>query len=363
MAALALALALAAAGPGLATRLPPAPVKLFRIAWQRSFVGLRALEVKPQERGGVAVDPKGGLAFVGTRDGWLHAVRRDGTIAWELHAAGGFGQPTVEGDTVFAGSSDGQLYAVAIPTGKPRWTYDAKEDLSTHPALADGTVLVASLQDTVFALDAASGAWKWHHRREQKGEGLTILGAASVQVSGGTAYAAYSDGFAAALDVKSGAARWERRVAPAGTHLDVDALVLDGERLYAAAYSGAVLALDARTGQTLWSFAAPGPTQLVLGAGLVVAVTSSNVVGLSPGDGGVVWTAPLGGAPSGAPALAGKWLLVPAGSGGLRWLEASTGRLMRVFEPGTGVSGSPGVTPGRVYVLSNGGDLFALDLG
>jgi outer membrane protein assembly factor BamB len=363
MAPLALALALAAAGPGVQAQLPPAPVRLYRVAWQRPFVALRPFEVNPQERGGVAVDPQRKMAFFGTRDGWLHAVRADGTIAWELRSTGGFGVPLVQGDTVYAGSSDGRLYAVAVATGTPRWTYEAREDLSTRPALADGLVLVQSLQDTVFAVDAATGAWRWHHRREQKGEGLTIFGAASVQVNGGTAYAAFSDGFAIALDVKTGAQRWSRRVAPAGTHLDVDGLAVDGERLYAAAFSGAVLALDARSGETLWSVEAPGATRLALAGGLVVAVTSASVVGLSPTDGGAIWTTPLGGSPSGAPAVAGKWLLVPAGPGGVRWLEAANGRLLRVFQPGTGVFGTPGVGGGRVYVLSNGGDLFALDLG
>jgi outer membrane protein assembly factor BamB len=361
MAALALALALAAGDPGVRTVLPPAPVKLFRVAWQREFVPPRVFEGKPQERGGVAADPRRGLAFVGTRDGWLHAVRADGGVAWEVRAGGGFGPPTVAGDTVYVGSSDGRLYAVDIPTGKTRWTYDAKEDLSTRPAIADGTVLVASLRDTVFAVDAASGAWRWHHRREP-GEGLTIMGAASVQVGGGTAFAATSDGFVFALDVKSGAVRWERRSSPPGTHLDVDALALDGGRLYAAAYSGAVLALDARTGETLWSFAVPAATQVALAGGLVVAVSAASVHALSPADGSVVWSTPLGGSPGGSPALAGKWLLVPAGAGGLRWLEAATGRPLRSFEPGTGILGTPAVASGRVYVLSNGGHLFALDL-
>jgi outer membrane protein assembly factor BamB len=364
MGAFALAVALAATGPGVLTTLPPAPVKLYRVAWQRPFVELRPLETRPEERGGVATDPQRGLAFVGTRDGWLHAIRADGTIVWELRAAGEFGLPLVDGETVYVGSTDGRLYAVAIPTGKLRWTYDAKEDLSTRPAVADGLVLVASQNDTVFAVDQATGAWRWHHRRERKGEGLTIFGAAAVQVREGTAFAAYSDGFAAALDLKTGAARWERRVAPPGTHLDVDALVVDGgQRLYAAAYSGAVLALDARTGDTLWSFEAPGAAQLAIAGGLVVAVTASKVIGLSPSDGGAVWTTPLGGSPGGAPVVAGKWLLVPAGAGGLRWLEAATGRVLRVFEPGSGVLGSPGIADGRVYVLSNAGDLFALDLG
>jgi outer membrane protein assembly factor BamB len=371
MLSLSLSLALAASvsvppgpvGPDTRTSLPPAPVELYRVAWQRRLVPPQALETGPQEHGAVAVDPQRGLAVVGTRDGWLHAFRPDGTIAWELKAAGRFGPPTIEGDTVYVGSSDGNLYAVAIPTGKARWTYAAKEDLSTRPTLAGGLVVVASLQDTVFAIDAATGAWRWHHRREQKGEGLTIYGAASVAAAAGLVFAGYSDGFVAALDVGTGAARWERQVAPGGTHLDVDAIAVDGDRLYAAAYSGAVVAVEARTGKELWSATAPGACRVVVGGGFVFAVTSTNVVALAPLNGAPLWTTPLDGAPGAQPALAGKWLLVPAGPGGLRWLEAATGRPLRRFEPGTGVLAGPGVGAGRVYVLSNGGDLFALDLG
>jgi outer membrane protein assembly factor BamB len=363
MTPLALALALAATGPGVRTELPPPPVRLYRVAWQRRLVPFTPLEPVPQERGGVAVDPQRGLAFVGTRDGWLHALRPDGTVLWELQAKGGFGPPAVDGDTLYVGSSDGTLYAVAIPTGKLRWTYAAKEDLSTRPALAGGLVLVASLQDALFAVDAATGAWRWHHRREQKGEQLTIHGAASVQVGGGMAYAGYSDGFVAALDLETGASRWERRVAPGGTHLDVDGLALDGDRLYAAAYSGAVLAFEARTGKELWSHPAPAAARVIVGGGLVLAVTATSVVALTPSTGAALWTTPLDGAPGATPSIAGRWLLVPAGTGGLRWLEAATGRRLRQFEPGTGVLAAPGVGPGRVYVLSNGGSLFALDLG
>lgn len=361
MSALGLALALAV-GPGVATALPPAPVRLYQIAWQRSFVPLRPLERRPEERGGAAFDPATGLVIFGTRDGWLHAVRSDGRVAWELRGAGPFGPPAIEGDTVYVGSADGRLYAVALSTGRERWRYKAEEDLTTRPAVAHGAVLVASLQDTVFAVDAATGAWRWHHRRENKRADFTIFGAASVVAGPEAVYAAYSDGFAAALDPASGAPRWERQVAPAGDHLDVDALAVDGARLYAAAYSGAVLALDAATGETRWTFEAPGAAQLALADGLLVAVTTANVYGLAPTDGGTVWTAHLGGSPAGKPVAVGRWILVPAGSGGLRWLEAASGRTLRVFDPGTGVSGPPAAAGARVYVLSNGGDLLALDL-
>jgi len=364
MSALALGMALAvAAGPGSLSALPAAPVQLFRVAWKRSFVAPGALEWKPQERGGVAFDATTGLAVFGTRDGWLHAVRADGSLAWELRADGPLGPPAIDGDTVYVGTSGGSLYAVALPNGSQRWRWAAAEDVSTRPAVGNGMVFVSSLQNTVFAVDARTGDWKWHHRREAPGSGFTIFGAASAAVGPSDAvFAAYSDGFVVSLDPKTGARRWERRVAPSGEEPDVDALVFRDGRLFAAAYSGAVVALDPKSGEIRWTFKAPGAAQLGVAGGTVVVVTRSNVIGLLPTDGGAAWTAPLGGTPAGEPVLAGKWLLVPAGAGGLRWIEAASGRTLRVFDPGTGVSSSPAVAGRRVYVLSNGGDLFALDV-
>lgn len=363
MGPLALALALASAGPGVAAELPPAPVRLFRIAWKRSFVEPGSLEWKPQERGGVAFDPATGLAVFGTRDGWLHAVRADGSLAWEVRADGPLGPPTIEGDTVYVGSGGGSLYAVALPNGKERWRWSTSEDLTTRPAVGPEMVYVASRQDTLFAVDALTGAWKWHQRREAKASGFSIFGAASaIANAGDSVFAAFSDGSVACFDPKTGAKRWDRRVAPAGTHLDVDAIALGDVGLFAAAYSGAVVALDPKSGESRWRFEVPGAVQLALAGGVVVAVTPASVIGISPTDGGALWTAALGGSPSGAPVTAGRWILVPAGPGGLRWVEAASGRTLRVFDPGTGVYGSPAVAGARVYVLSNGGDLFALDL-
>jgi outer membrane protein assembly factor BamB len=362
MNALALALAFATVPPGLSSRLPPAPVALYRIAWQRPFVPARPLEVAPLEPGGVAVDPVSGLAVFGTRDGWLHAVRPDGKVAWELRAGSGFSAPPlIDGDTIYAGSDDGKLYAVALATGKARFSYDAKEELGTRPVLAGGLVFVASLQDTLFAIDARTGAWKWHHRREGKA-GFSIRGAASPLVLGGTVFTAYSDGFVAALEAATGKVKWERQVAPAGDLLDVDSLEIEGTRLYATAYSGAVIAIEAATGTQVWNVRAPGASRLAVTGGLVVVVTTSTIQGLSPVNGTALWTTPLDGTPGAEPIFAGKWLLVPASQGGLHWVEIASGRTLRVFDPGTGVSAVPGVHGSRVYVLSNGGDLFALDL-
>ncbi len=361
--ALALVLVSSANPEGLATRLPPAPLSVYSVAWRLPLVqpGSNA----PLEEGGVAVDSASGLAVCGTRDGWLHAVRRDGTLAWEFKAGGAFpAPPTIDGDTVYVGSGDGRVYALSLADGKLRWSYDAREEMGSRPAVAGGSVYVMSLQDTLVALDARTGEWKWIHRREARGidRGFTIRGAAGAVVRGGVVYGAYSDGTVAALDAANGQVRWERPVAPQGDYTDIDGLWLEGDRLYAAAYSGALLALDADTGSPVWTFRAPLVSRVTGGKGLVIAVGTSQISGLSPATGQPVWNVPLQGSPGAAPVFAGRWLLVPAQDGGLRFIEPSTGRTLRSFDGGSGVTGEPAVDGRRVYVLSNGGFLYALDL-
>jgi outer membrane protein assembly factor BamB len=365
-ASLALALATATAGltaHAIPQKLPPVPRSLYRIAWHRPLVPTEVLDYLPMEAGGVAVDERTSTAVFGTRDGWLHAIRPNRAFVWEHQTKAGFaGPPTVSGSIVYVGTRDGRLYGIDVATGRPLWKYDTKEELGTRPAVAKGVVYVASLQDTVFAVDAQTGAWKWHHRREGR-PGFSIRGQADVVTAEGLVFAGFSDGTVAALDAATGRPAWERVVAPPGEQVDVDGLALEGGRLYAAAYSGAVLALDPKTGSQLWSAKVAGAHKLIAANGVVYAVGSAEVVALSSADGGRLWASTVGGGwAASPPVLVGRWLVVPAGEGGLRWLEAASGRTLRVFDPGMGVSGEPARLGARVYVLSNGGDLFALDL-
>jgi outer membrane protein assembly factor BamB len=356
-------LLLLAAAPGLQSQLPAAPRQIFEIAWKRPLVPQELGDWQRIEPGGPVIDPASGTVVVGTRDGWLHALRPDASVAWEFQGAGSFGAPaTIDGGVVYAGSSGGILYAVDLATGKARWRYDAKEELGTRPVVANGLVLVATLEDTVLAVDAQSGAWRWHHRREKR-EGFTIRGAAGVVVSGDVAFAAYSDGFVAGLELSSGKVRWERKVAPDGKYVDVDSLAFGSGKLFAAAYSGSVLALAPDSGKELWHLALPDATRLAWVGGTLVVVTTSAIKGLSPDAGAVLWETPIGaGSPASAPVAAGRWLAVSTGPGGLQFLDSATGRLVRVLDGGQGIDGSFAVLRGRGYVLANAGTLFALDL-
>jgi outer membrane protein assembly factor BamB len=350
-----------AAQAAVGAQLPPAPVRLWRIAWTTQVVPPTPLEWRPTERGGPAVDPVTGVVVVGTRDGWLRAYDPDGRLLWTMETGAPFEAPArFDGDTVYVGSNDGRLYAVELATGKLRWKYDAQQEVGTTPIVAGDLVLVMTLQDTLVAVDARTGAWRWHHRREGR-EGFTVRGAAAVVVSGALALGAYSDGTIAALELATGTVRWERKVAPAGDFMDVDSLWLASGRLYAAAYSGAVYALDPETGSQVWELKTPSACRVAMGPGILLVVSATQVLGVSPFDGAVRWTLPLQGTPGGAPLVVRGLAAVP-NTRAMLWIDVQSGRLVRVLDPGTGVSAAAAVAGNRAYIISNAGHLVALDL-
>ena len=345
---------------GVATRAPVLPERLFAVAWQRHLVPPQVLEWRAEELGGPAVDPTGGLVVVGTRDGWLHAFDAQGARIWEFQAQGRFdAAPRIDGDTVYVGSSDGFLYAVELATGRLRWKYEAREEVGTTPTVAGGLVVFMTLQGSLIAVDQQAGAWKWHYRREVR-EGFSIRGAAGALASGTFAIGGFSDGTVAAVELASGTVKWERKVAPAGDFTDVGGLQLQSGRLFAAAYSGAVYALDVESGKQLWERKAPGAYRLAVGPGLLVAITTSQVLGIAPQDGKALWNRPLDGSPTGDPIVFAGKAAVPNGKG-ILFLEAIAGHLLQTLDPGTGVSSPVAWRGRRIYVLSNVGDLVALD--
>lgn len=261
---------------------------------------------------------------------------------------------------MYAGCNDGRIYAIEIGSGKIRWKYDGGEEFATTPVVAGDLILAMSLQDTLVALDVKTGAWKWHHRRDPR-EGFTIRGAAAVSVADGLAVGAYSDGTIAVLDLATGATRWERKVAPTADFMDVDGLRVSGGRIYAAAYSGAVFALDLQTGQQIWEVRTPNPTRVALTPGLLVTVTTTQVLGIGTRDGKARWTIPLDGESMTDPVVV-RNLVALANSQSLVWLDPTSGRVLQRFDPGTGVSAPVASLGRRVYVLSNQGGLIALDL-
>jgi outer membrane protein assembly factor BamB len=357
-----LALAVAAAAPPPPSSPPPTPTdSLFSIAWRKTLVEPYLLEYKPMEPAGPAVDPLTGMVVAATRDGYVQAYSADGKELWYAQLVGPYlAPPTIADGLVIVAGLDGRIFAFDAAKGTLRWTYVYKEEFGSKPVVVGDLAYFATLEGTVLALDARTGAWKWHFRREPTGR-FMILGVGRPAVVDGVLYQGFSDGSVVALDALNGAVKWDRKVGR-GDYPDIDSdPQVSKDRVYVASYGGQVAALDRQTGAPVWEAKAPFAYKGRLDGDTYVVVTTTEVLGFDARTGKQLWNTPHEGAPLADPVIAKGLILVPIGKG-LLVLDRKSGRKVRFFTRGSGATGSPALLGNRLYVLSNVGELIAVDL-
>jgi outer membrane protein assembly factor BamB len=117
----------------------------------------------------------GGLIYFVDATNTLYAIDRNtGEWRWQYRreapaefALVGEARPTVDGNRVFAGFSDGVLAALAADDGAVLWTKDLApeherfQDVDATPQVIEGTLYAASAAAGLYAMDPASGDVKW----------------------------------------------------------------------------------------------------------------------------------------------------------------------------------------------------------
>jgi outer membrane protein assembly factor BamB len=336
---------------------------VYNIAWWQKLVDPPTLEYGPREPARPGVDTINDRVVTGTRDGMLRSIDNKGRIVWRFASGQPFSAgPEVVDGFVFAPGGDGFLYCFRADTGELFWKYEAGEDLVTVPVVSDGRVLVASQNDTLFAVEAATGKWLWQYRRDAPA-GFTVRGASRPVVRDGVAYVGFSDGHFAALKLDSGAAVWDRVLSTGTQFIDIDApAVFDGKgNLVVAAYKDGLFSLDPGSGETLWRTAVTGMVGLIGRGGVVFATGDAKVIAVQASTGKLLWTTSLGQRAGLQPALAAGWLMVPTGRA-LLFLDPASGAIRQTFDPGKGITATPEVHGLDVYLLSNLGFVYSLEM-
>ncbi|AEI67290.1 PQQ-binding-like beta-propeller repeat protein [Corallococcus macrosporus] len=345
---------------------PPSntPLDYFSVNWWAPLAPPRTLEYGPRETATPAYDAASRTAVALTRDGFARGVGPDGQVKWEFKTANRFNAgPRVVDGVAYVPGGDGVLYALDAATGEEKWKYVAGEALATVPVVAEGLVLVASESDTLFAVKAADGQWAWQYRRDPP-TGFTVRGASRPLVREGVAYVGFSDGFVVALSADDGGVTWERSLSGVGSEfLDVDSSpVMDANgQLYVTSYKTGIFALEAETGDMVWNSSVAGMTSLLVSGQVLFAAGDGRVDAYLAETGRLLWSHSLGERAGFAPVFAQGMLLVPT-SNALLFLEPKTGRSRVAWNPGSGVTAPPFVAGRQLFVLSNGGYLYSLDL-
>jgi outer membrane protein assembly factor BamB len=285
-----------------------------------------------------------------------------GQLLWATNSGGI--SPAVSKGTVYIDSQNG-LCAYVAASGTNLWCAGNNylPDAPSGAAVVDGIAYFGSALGSVFAIDAASGAQLWSAPISSDNA------ASSPAVANGVVYINGDSLFA--FDAKTGAQLWSSSILD-GT----SSPAVVGGVVYCGGGAG-LAAFDATTGAVRWSVSPGGPLSIVgdspaVAKGMIyIGATVPGQHGSSSGvlyalkarTGKIIWSAPVASGITSSPAVANGVVYVGSDDGTLYAFNAKTGAELAAVAGVAGQS-SPTVADGVVYSETTvSGELFALGLG
>jgi outer membrane protein assembly factor BamB len=266
------------------------------------------------------------------------------TLAWKFRTRGRvISSPLVVGDVVYAGSSDGSLYAINRADGTQRWKFDTRGPVASSPALHNGLVYVSSVDGNIYAIDATTGTAKWTFatKGERRFTAPGIHGAiprtermpdpfdvflSSPVIANNVVYIGSGDQNVYALDAATGAVKWTFTT---GDVVHATPAVANGV-VYVGSWDRNVYALDAASGKERWRYTTGNDTVIYNQIGIASSAAVAN---------GIVF---VGGRD-------GKFHAIDAATGKQKWIHDNHG--------GWTIA-SPAVKDGVVFFPTSDGTRF-----
>jgi outer membrane protein assembly factor BamB len=353
----------------------PHPAGVAQIRWRTELHQHGLFEPSPEECAtGVLVGEGGRQLVIGSRASAIVSVGTErGQILWATTASGGIDSTAAydaKHNQVYVGADDGTFYALDPGAGKVRWSYHAKGAIEEAADVGGDTVYFGTAADRVIALDANNGKWRWQYERETP-EGFTIHGYSGPRTLGEDVIAGFSDGYLVAMNGASGEVVWARSLAAVSDQfVDVDSTPTivrssAGNTIYASSYSGGLYAVDAKDGAIRWRVGIEGVSSVYVAGSRLYFAAPRQGLHAADTDGHILWRQGLTQAGDlTSPIVVGPYLVFSGSRAGMFIVDRETGKLLEIFNPGSGICAAPTIDPSgsRLYVLSNGGALYALDL-
>lgn len=310
--------------------------------------------------------------YTASADGKVTAVdRKSGTIRWQVNTNTALTTgPGVGNGIVIVGGDHGEIIARNSLDGSKAWERKVLGAVMTNPVVVGNRVIIKSLDGHLYALSAKNGRRLWS--TQQAEPNLILRGASRPVVTNGKIIAGFANGHLNQYKLSNGSIGWNKALAtPEGAFaiermidIDADPKLFQGQ-LFAATYQGRVAKLSPSSGRTSWSHKLSSYTGMDTdGSNLYISDAQGNVWSFSNDKGKVNWRQNVLKARGvSGPAVLGKYIVVGDAQGYLHWLDNRDGRIVARESLSGGVSASPVVKDGTLYVQTNSGNLYAYTLG
>ncbi len=308
----------------------------------------------------------GRLAYAGSTDGNLYAVRlSDGVEAWRFASELGFvTAPAVFRGRVYIGDGDGRFHCLNADDGKPLWHFDAGAEINSAANFYRGNVLFGSQDSQLYCLDAMSGKLVWKFKSDDQIR-------CTPSVADERAFVAGCDGRLHVIDLNTGR---ETASAPLNSPTgctpavtvssgSVKATALPG-MAFVGTEGGDFLAVDWQKGSIAWRYDNPKQTlpfrssAAVTARAVLVGSRDKSLHAIDRATGKPLWTFPTRGRVDSSPVVVGNRVFFGSADGRLYAVDLESGKQAWKYEAGGSISASPAVAAGRLVIGSEDGDLF-----
>ena len=297
----------------------------------------------------------GGTVFAASQKGELVALNlENGSVYWKYSTKNPVGEssPAYSNGVVYVGDLSGVLHAVEARDGRGRWTFKTEGEIKSSPVVVGDRVLIGSYDGNLYCLSTGNGSVLW----KVKTNGPVH---ATPGVQDGVAYIAGCDEIFRAVRIADG--REIFRVT-SGAYTGASP-ALRGAAAYYGTFNNEVLMVSLSARRIGWRYQHPQrqfpfySSAAVVHARVVVGGRDKTVHALD-GDGKKVWTFQTRARVESSPAVAGGRVFVGSNDGRFYVLDLNSGAKLWEFTAGAALSASPAIANGRIVIGAQDGRLY-----
>ncbi len=297
----------------------------------------------------------GGTVFVGSHKGELVALSlENGSVYWKFSTGSPIGEssPAYSGGVVFIGDLGGWINALNASDGRKLWAFKTGGEIKSSPVVVGDNVLIGSYDEHLYCLSARNGALRWKFKTN--GPVHSTPG-----IADGRAFVAGCDEFFRAIRISDGKEEFN---ISSGAYTGASPALRGGSAFYGT-FDNEVLGVDLTQRNIAWRYEHP---QRKFPFYSSAAVTSSHVVlggrdkmvhGLTLA-GKAAWTFTTRARVESSPAIAGGRVFIGSNDGRFYVLNVNSGAKLWEFDAGAPLSASPAIANGRIVIGSQDGRLY-----
>ncbi len=320
-----------------------------------------ALKYNPQERFQSAAAMKEALLNAAKKTGALSRISLPAVVSeqvvkpiWIFRCEDEIrGSASYDNGVIYVGSYDHNLYALDAASGEFKWKFPTNGGIVTRPAITNDLILVGSEDGNLYAILPKTGKMAWTLPLESPIR-------SSPKIVEGHVFFGCDDGFLYGVNILS-----MRRVMKVDAGMAIrSSPAVTNDLIYFGNEGGDFLCVDFR-GQPKWRFRAKRAiTSSPLVSQGIVYFTSldGSVYALDAKSGWVIWRYRMMKGSVSSPYRADHYLLLGSADGNIYCIDANNSREIWKYQTNHQVSGSPVVHKDMVFCGSADGNLYCLEL-